>query len=146
MTRSAPVWLCVAALVGCSGGGGTSTVPGDTTAPTVLNTTPSAGATSVAASTAVSVQFSEPMRLATVAVTLTPSAALGTPVWTAGDTVVSFMPTSALAAGTTYTVAISAQDMAGNPLAFPGLSFTTATATALAGIWDASIWDQGLWQ
>jgi type IV pilus assembly protein PilY1 len=112
----------------------------------VLSTTPPAAATNVAISTAVSVQFSEAMRLATVAVTLTPSAALGTPAWSAGDTVVTFTPTSPLAAGTTYSVAVSGQDLSGNALAFPGRTFTTASAVVIATTWDAAIWDQATWQ
>jgi hypothetical protein len=149
MTRLASAWLCVAALAACGGSGGgsgTPTVPGDTTPPTVLGTTPSSAATNVATSTAVSVQFSEAMKRATVAVTLSPAATLGAPAWSAGDTLVTLTPTSPLAAGTTYSVAVSGQDLAGNALAFPGRTFTTATTAALAAMWDAAIWDQGLWQ
>ncbi len=144
MTRLASGWLCLVALAGCGGGGGTPTAPGDTTPPTVVGTTPPAAATNVATSTTVSVQFSESMKVASVAVTLAPSAALGAPAWTAGDTVVTFTPTSPLAAGITYALAISGQDLAGNALAFPGRSFTTAAAEAAT--WDLAVWDQATWE
>jgi hypothetical protein len=85
------------------------------------------------------------MNAGTVAVLLTPAVALGAPAWSGGGTVVTFTPTSPLVLDRSYAVAVSGQDLAGNPLAATGWSFTTAPAS-IANIWDAVTWDQGTWQ
>jgi hypothetical protein len=109
----------------------------DVTAPTAAVTAPSNGQTNVPTNTTITVTFSEPMDPATVsgAITLkntnTSAAVAGTVAYTAGTTVATFTPTVALANGTNYTVTVatSAKDVSGNPLAAQVVStFTTAPA------------------
>jgi hypothetical protein len=119
---------------------------GDVTAPTVLSTIPAGAATGVPVGLAISVVFSEPMNVGSVAVTLVPSAGLGSPQWSAGNTVVTFHPPVALLADTSYALGVSGQDTAGNALAFSGATFRTAPATGGASTWDVALWDQGTWQ
>lgn len=117
----------------------------DTTPPSVLTSLPPSSATGVLADAQVSIGFSEPMSTGTVAVTLTPSTNLGTPSWSAGNTVVTFNPSAQLVLGTAYTVTVSGQDVAGNSLAATGWGFSTAAAP-IPDVWDAAAWDQGTWQ
>ncbi|BBH67980.1 hypothetical protein ACTI_46650 [Actinoplanes sp. OR16] len=93
----------------------------DTTPPTVTTRTPASGATGVAATTAVTATFSEPVTSAAIAIAGVPGATSST------ANTVTFTPSAALAASTTYTVTVSgAKDAAGNTMAATSWSFTTA--------------------
>ena len=127
--------LCMTALlVACGGGGGGSSNGGasvpvtDTTAPSVISTSPTNGTTNVAIGSAITATFSEAMNATTLtAATFTVSGVTGTVTYT--GTTVTFTPTSPLAYGTTYTAMITtgARDTAGNALATNATwSFTTA--------------------
>ncbi|HUQ17991.1 MAG TPA: Ig-like domain-containing protein [Gemmatimonadaceae bacterium] len=109
----------------------------DVTAPTATVTSPTNGQSNVPTGTTITVTFSEPMDPATVsgAITVrntnTSAPVAGTVAYIAGSTVATFTPTVALANGTSYTVTVAttAKDVAGNPLAAQVVStFTTAPA------------------
>ena len=114
--------------VGGGGGGG----PSDTTPPTVIPGTPSAGQTDVGRNVTVTAIFNETMNSATINTsTFTLEDNIGTPV--AGTVSYSgvtatLTPAAQLAANTAYTATVTtgAQDIAGNPLASDeSWSFTT---------------------
>ena len=109
--------LLVLFALGC--GKETVSIP-DTTAPTVLSTTPAQGATGVALTSAVKASFSKAMNSATLTpatFTLTgpgATAVPGTVTYTATGFVATFTPTSPLAPSTLFTATITtgAQDQA----------------------------------
>ncbi len=127
----------VAALAACGdgtgqdfltpiGGGGGST---DTTAPTVVTTSPANGSTSVPRTTPISITFSEPIDSASVtnAAFALDNGVTGT--ITVSGAVATLTPTPALPALTTITGTVSTgiRDLAGNALAAPvTFQFTTA--------------------
>lgn len=138
--KSLSLVALVVMLSGCGGGGGggggNASVP-DTTAPTVLSVTPAHNATDIAASSTVSINFSETIDCATVTTsTFTVTAGsivAGTPQC-AGSTV-TFTPAADLAFATVYTVIVSAgvRDSSGNALGSVFVSsFTTAAAPSVA--------------
>jgi hypothetical protein len=119
---------------------GTAPAPGDTTAPTVTGTSPSASATGVAVTANVTATFSEAMNTSTITSdTFTLKA--GTTAVTAAVTynstgnTATLNPGTDLAAGTTYTATIKGgstgvKDAAGNALATDKTwTFTTAPAS-----------------
>lgn len=131
------VGLLVVALAACGegsgqdflspvGGGGGGT---DTTAPTVVSTSPANGATSIPRTAPISVTFSENLDSASVT-----NAAFSFNNGVTGTIVVSgavatLTPTPSLPASTTITGTLSTaiKDRAGNPLAAPvTFQFTTA--------------------
>ncbi len=107
--RTAMLGLIAASLMACS-----QSSP-DTTAPTVLSSTPTNAATGVATSASLSVHFSEAMDKTTVTVTSSPAINLGAPVWNDAQTVV-FSPPVAWQLGASYTIGIEGKDPAGNAL------------------------------
>ncbi len=114
----------------------------DTTAPTVVNTTPPNGATDVSTTAPLTVTFSKPMDPASIntsTVVLQTSAGAGvaaTVTYAAGSTSATVVPGAALAAGTGYKLTVKSgsagvRDVSGNPLAADVVtSFTTDTAAA----------------
>ncbi|MFE6867586.1 Ig-like domain-containing protein [Kitasatospora sp. NPDC057692] len=109
----------------------------DDTAPTVLGTTPAAGANGVAPGTAVRFSFGEPLDPASVtggSATLRPAAGgaavAGTVGYDAAAAGVVFTPAAPLALTTGYTATVQGvRDLAGNALAAPyTFSFTTGGA------------------
>ncbi len=135
--QSANYWVDVVFNTGSGGGGG------DTTPPTVTSRSPAAGATGVATTTTVTATFSEPVQAGTPVVTL---AAGGTSVsggtaYDAGSQTVTFTPSAALAAATTYTATVSgARDAAGNLMTPTSWTFTTASATQPPPTCPCTIW------
>jgi hypothetical protein len=133
-----PLAAFLVMAAGCGSSDKSPTGPvggGDTTAPTVSSTNPANGATGVATITAL---FSEAMNASTITTSTftlkgpgaTPVA--GTVTYTASPTMARFIPTSALAASTTYsaTITTGAKDVAGNALASNhAWSFTTSGST-----------------
>jgi hypothetical protein len=99
-------------------------------APSVVSATPAAGSSSNPTSTDPVVGFSEPVVPTSVSFTVTPAggtAVAGSTSFNGTDTVATFTPSSALAAGTTYTVSVSgAKDASGNTMTSPyTYTFTT---------------------
>jgi hypothetical protein len=127
-------------LSACGGGGGSTTAPTDTTAPTVSSTTPVDLATSVARDSKITVTFNEDVFATTTdaaSFTLAKSAAIDGAVTFDGSTnVATFTPGSELAILATYTAMLSTAitDLSGNPLAADySWSFITAD-----GAWQAA--------
>ena len=103
--------------------------PPDTTAPTVVATTPKDGASDVSARTTVTATFDEAVAAGSVSWSVTgPEGPVnGSTRYTASTRTSSFDPDSPLALSTTYTARVSgAQDAAGNVMAPVSWSFTTA--------------------
>jgi len=129
-----PLAAFLVMAAGCSSDNKSPTGPvGDTTAPTVSSTNPVNGATGVAVITA---SFSEAMNASTITTsTFTLKGPGATPVAgtvTYSASLARFIPTSALAASTTYsaTITTGAKDVAGNALAGNhAWSFTTSGST-----------------
>ena len=142
-TRVIHCLLLGAALAGCSNRPSASA---DTTPPSLVSRTPAASATGVSVNTPISAQFSEAMKTTSVSIALSPSGILSAPVWSAGDTTATVTPTAPLGADTVYTVTVSGQDLAGNPLPATSWTFRTAVGASLAGIWDSSSWNGATWQ
>ncbi len=125
-----------------------TSVPPDSTPPTVVSTAPAAGASAVATSTSVSATFSEamaPASITTTSVTLrTGTTTIAASVAYASQ-VATLTPNVPLASSTTYTATVKGgssgvKDLAGNPLASDlTWSFTTAAApTCPCSIWTLS--------
>jgi methionine-rich copper-binding protein CopC len=91
----------------------TPTAP-DTIAPTLVSSIPALNTTAVPLNTQVQLTFSEAMNISSVTVSSN-NLTLGTPTWSAGNTVVNFA-TPALQNDTTYTILIAGKDLAGNNL------------------------------
>jgi hypothetical protein len=135
---SANYWVDVVFSTGSGGGGG-----GDTTPPTVTSRSPAAGATDVAASTTVTATFSEPVQSGSAAVTLAAgsTAVSGGTTYDPGSQTVTFTPSAALAAATTYTATVSgARDAAGNVMTPTNWTFTTASTTQPPPGCPCTIW------
>ncbi|HJU69468.1 MAG TPA: Ig-like domain-containing protein [Gemmatimonadaceae bacterium] len=123
------------ALVALNSCGGDEPTNVDNTRPTVTETTPENGATLVPRNTEISATFSEAIATSSVTTTtftVTPSggSAIAGTVDVDGSTV-TFIPSSPLAFGTTYTARLTngVTDLGGNGLAQPlTWSFTTADA------------------
>ncbi|HMI88520.1 MAG TPA: Ig-like domain-containing protein [Polyangiaceae bacterium] len=99
----------------------------DKTAPTIRGTVPTPNAMDVAATTGITVVFTEPMDVGTVTVTAVPDIMLGMPMFNAQNNQISFMPATPLLPYTEYTLTVAGQDPAKNPLAPPTtFKFTTA--------------------
>ena len=124
----------------------------DTTPPTVVNTTPGAGASGVATTASVTATFSEAMNAATItATTFTLRTGSNTAVaaaitYDAAARAATLKPSQPLSASTTYTAAVAGgsggvADLAGNRLASSLVwSFTTASVSTNAPltIWNAT--------
>jgi len=108
----------------------------DTTPPSVVTSTPSAGQTGVPVTTQISLTFSEPLSEGDVSfmpVLTGPSGIVGLNVVSVVRNVRTYQPVAQLALGTTYTLSYSgAVDSAGNPVAVPSsFTFTTVQPTPL---------------
>ena len=112
----------------------------DNTGPQFITSNIPAGATGVPLNAPVVLQFSSPINPTTqtagVQITTGGNPVNGTYAFNAAQTVLTFTPTPILTAGTTYTVAYTAQltDDAGNGLTNPGnFTFTTGAASDTTG-------------
>src|SRR6185369_1639055 len=76
---------------------------------------PPADATNVDLKTSIAIEFSQAMNQASVTVTLSPTVALGAPVWTGN--IVTLTPTGMMAPNQTYTMSVTGQDAGGMALA-----------------------------
>ena len=112
--------------------------------PSVTSATPVAGSSSNPVSTDPSVTFSEPVVPSSASFTLKDSGGNtvpGTASFNSTDTVDTFTPTSALAAGTTYTATISgATDQFGQTMTTYTYTFTTSKAFDSGGQCPCAIW------
>lgn len=107
----------------------TTAAQGDTTAPTLVSSSPAEGATGVSTSTRLRLTFSEAMAPGALSVSTAPAVAQNAATWSDGDRTATFAsPAAPWAAGTTYVVTVSGQDLAGNPLAATSVGFTTSQA------------------
>jgi parallel beta-helix repeat protein len=108
------------------------TVICDIVAPVVTAYTPTSDA--IAVDVPIAVTFSEPMNTASVSVSI--NGVSGTLSW--NGNVATFTPSLALAYGTTYSVIVSGQDLAGNAVSYEW-SFNTSNVGSISGtIEDAS--------
>ena len=122
----------------------TTAAAADSTAPTILLTTPAAGAAAVALNSAVNATFSKamnPQTITTATFQVRPTGApadaflAGTVFYDAATLVATFTPAAELAPGTSYTAAVTgAKDLAGNALAAGPvpIPWTFSTGSALA--------------
>lgn len=116
---------------GSAGGGSAGGSGADVTPPTILSTTPQAGASNVPGGTdagiTVTIDFSEPIDTASFMATFAPSTALlGTPSFSNNNASASVTTAAPLNPGATYTVSVVARDLANNALASPTMfGFTT---------------------
>jgi hypothetical protein len=115
----------------------------DTTAPTVTARTPASGATGVATGSPVTATFSEAVSSAAVSLSGPSGAVTGATAYNSGTSTVTFTPSAALAASTTYTATVSgARDAAGNTMTSTSWTFTTASAptgpNCPCSVWPAS--------
>lgn len=118
-----------------------TTAASDTTPPTITAQQPASGATNVATSTPVSGTFSEAIQSGTASIGLSgPSGAVaGGQAFDSASRTVTFTPTAALAAGTSYTATVSgAKDTAGNTM--NAVTWTFSTAPASPSGCPCSIW------
>ncbi|TFD50610.1 DUF4082 domain-containing protein [Cryobacterium frigoriphilum] len=122
---------------------GTTPPPGpDTTRPTVTGRSPAAGATGVTTTSAVSATFSEAVSGGTLSVAASAGGVVaGTTALDGTGRVLTFTPSTALAAGTAYTVSLSGSaDAAGNVMQAVSWTFTTASAPPPPGACPCSLW------
>jgi len=128
-----------------------NTAVADTTPPTVTSVTPANGTTGVNIATTVTATFSEAMNAATITASTVVlrdpgnTAVASTISYNTATNVITLTPTSALAAGTTYTATITGgsggvKDLAGNALAVNFVwSFTTGSGPVCpCTLWNAS--------
>ena len=131
------LWLISGLLISlsaCSGGSsGDTTAPDDTTAPTIISTTPATSASSVARNSTITATFNEDMFATTVdasSFTLSNSVNVnGAVTFDGGTNVATFTPSNDLAVLASYTATLSTAitDLSGNALATNyNWSFTTA--------------------
>jgi methionine-rich copper-binding protein CopC len=122
-----------------------STSPPAGIVPSVTAATPAAGSSSNPTSTDPSVTFSEPVVPSSVSFAVkdaSGTAVAGSVSFDSTNSVATFTPTAALAAGTTYTVTVSgAKDSSGNAMTSAyTYSFTTSRAFGSGGQCPCAIW------
>jgi len=126
--------MLLVAAAGCSKSD-SPTSAGDSTSPIVSATNPLDGATGVAAITATFNESMDPSTITIASFLVTapgPAAVLGSVSYNASTRMATFVPSFALADGTSYfaTVTTAAKDIAGNSLASNKVwNFTSAAAT-----------------
>ncbi|HTZ45177.1 MAG TPA: DUF4082 domain-containing protein [Jatrophihabitans sp.] len=124
----------------------TASPPPNTTPPSVTGTSPPNTSTSVATTVAPTATFNEAIAPASLAMTLTGpggAAVTGTASYDAPSQTATFTPAAALAAGTKYTVSVSAADTAGNAMTSPTTwSFTTIGGSTGNSTCPCSMWNE----
>ncbi len=116
----------------------------DTVAPTVLASTPVAGASSVPVDTHPQVVFGEDVVPASVSLTLAPaggSAVSGTVDYQTGTRTATFTPAQQLSRDTPYVLTASATDLAGNAMTGTAVAFRTAAPDQVPGACPCLVWD-----
>jgi hypothetical protein len=123
----------------------TTTAPPDERPPALASVTPAAGSASVATAVRPSATFDEPVSPATVSMSVRDAGGAtvaGTTAYDATSRTATLTPAAPLAAGTAFTVTVSARDTAGNAMTPYSWSFRTAAAPAPPGSCPCSIWDE----
>lgn len=98
----------------------------DTVAPTLVSSVPADGAMGVVTSTTLALTFSERLEPDSLELSLDPGVAEAGRAWNATGTVVTVTFAEALKDDTAFSVAVKANDLAGNALAATQLTFHTA--------------------
>jgi hypothetical protein len=88
----------------------------DTVLPSITRSAPASGSTNVALNSGLEVEFSEPMNIDTVQVSISPPVPLGAPTWSLGNSRLLIQPSSSLAQNASYTLTLAGKDVAGNEL------------------------------
>jgi methionine-rich copper-binding protein CopC len=102
--------------------------PPDTTAPTMLSSSPASGSSNVSKQAALVIKFSEAMQQNSVQASSSLPIVLGTGVWGDASTVV-FDPPGDWQLGSSYTLSVEGKDLAGNALTGTNtISFQTVAA------------------
>jgi Domain of unknown function (DUF4082)/Bacterial Ig-like domain len=118
------------------------TTPSGTFSPVVSSVTPSSGSSGNPVTVPATATFSQAMVPSTASFTLKDpngNTVQGTVSFNSTDTVATFTPTNSLAADTTYTATVSAQNTFGTPMASPySWTFTTAGAQCPCSIWPST--------
>lgn len=118
------------------------TTPSGTFSPVVSSVTPSSGSSGNPVTVPATATFSQAMVPSTASFTLKDpngNPVQGTVSFNSTDTVATFTPTNSLAADTTYTATVSAQNTFGTPMASPySWTFTTAGAQCPCSIWPST--------
>jgi hypothetical protein len=118
--------------------------PPDTTPPTVIDSTPYPGSSSVPAAVLPSVTFGEPVQAGSPSFTLKDSGGTtvaGSVSLDSARTGLTFVPAGPLPGGKTFTATVTgAKDAAGNTMTSYSYSFTTAKPPPAAGQCPCSIW------
>ena len=119
------------------------TTPSGTFSPVVSSVTPGSGSSGNPVSVAPTATFSQAVVPSTVSFTVQDSGGhnvASSMTFNSADTVVTFTPTSPLAANTTYTATVAgAQDNFGTPMSSPhSWGFTTAGAQCPCSIWPST--------
>ena len=100
----------------------------DTTAPTVVSSSPENNSIGVAINSNLLVSFSEAMNTSTVNVSISPSLNLGAATFKSENAAVEFDPPADFSGDTIYTVTVAGKDVAGNALTgSSSFSFKTST-------------------
>lgn len=137
--------ICIVSVIfviGCDDGGSDSSKSGpDTTAPSVVSTTPADNAINIAATASVIINFSETMNISSVegVVVFSPAVTGASYAWTNGDSTLTISHDSFVSDGTEYTVTIGtgAEDLSGNALATVyEFSFTVTDSSAPGDVED----------
>jgi methionine-rich copper-binding protein CopC len=102
--------------------------PPDTTPPTLTSTTPANNSQTAPQDGDLVLQFSEPIDIGTLTVSISPTADLGDAAWNEDSSQATFTPPAGLAPETTYTVSVEAADLVGLPLNPSPTTFTFKTA------------------
>lgn len=111
----------------------------DTVAPTLVSSAPANGAMGVASDSTLVLTFSEKIEPDSVELALEPAVAEGSRAWNSLGTVMTLTFAEALKTDTAFTVALKANDLAGNALAATDLSFQTAApADTVAPVVESS--------
>lgn len=116
----------------------------DLTPPVVTARSPFPSASSVASGTPISATFSEAVNAASLSFAVKDGAGVtvpGTGAYDAATRTATFTPATSLAAGTTFTVSVSAADLAGNTSSPVSWVFTSMAAPATPGVCPCGLWD-----
>ena len=97
----------------------------------VVGSSPAPGGLMIPAATPIALAFSGAVAPASMTISLSPAAALGSAQWLLGNKAVAFTPPAPLTAATTFTLTVSGNDAAGHALSTTPITFTTAPATAV---------------
>jgi methionine-rich copper-binding protein CopC len=110
----------------------------DAAGPVLTATTPVADSTSAPIDTVITATFDEAVEPASVTLAVVGGAGpvAGSTSYDPGSRTVTFTPGAALQVDTSYTVQVTAVDLAGNASGQLGFTFTTVTGATVVALWD----------